>query len=160
MSQFLCVGSHWGAIHLLDHQGNAVEFKTFQAHTVAVNQISIDQNGDYIASCSDDGRVFIISLYNSENTQNMCTGRLVKCISIDPNYFKTGNTKRFITGKFHSINYLLFFFLFLQFILFLSFLIFLPFCIIFSHFFVNVFKFSNICSFSSNFLLSYFRYCS
>ncbi|XP_043470755.1 vacuolar protein sorting-associated protein 41 homolog [Leptopilina heterotoma] len=96
--KFLCIGSHWGAIHLLDHQGNAVEFKTFQAHTVAVNQISIDQNGDYIASCSDDGRVFIISLYNPENTQNMCTGRLVKCISIDPNYFKTGNTKRFITG--------------------------------------------------------------
>ena len=29
---------------------------TFQ-HTTTVNQISIDDNGDYLASCSDDGRV-------------------------------------------------------------------------------------------------------
>ena len=26
-------------------------------HTTMVNQISIDDTGDYIASCSDDGRV-------------------------------------------------------------------------------------------------------
>lgn len=26
-------------------------------HTTAINQISIDQGGDYVASCSDDGRV-------------------------------------------------------------------------------------------------------
>ena len=26
-------------------------------HTTTVNQICIDDNGDYIASCSDDGRV-------------------------------------------------------------------------------------------------------
>jgi hypothetical protein len=55
--QFVCVGSHWGMIHLLDHQGNNVRNKELRAHTVAVNQISIDQNGDFIASCSDDGKV-------------------------------------------------------------------------------------------------------
>jgi WD40 repeat protein len=55
--QFVCVGSHWGMIHLLDHQGNNVRSKELRAHTVAVNQISIDQNGDFIASCSDDGKV-------------------------------------------------------------------------------------------------------
>lgn len=53
--KFLCLGSHWGMIHLLDHQGNSIQSKTLQAHTVAVNQISIDHNGDFIASCSDDG---------------------------------------------------------------------------------------------------------
>lgn len=59
--QFVCVGSHWGMVHLLDHQGNNVRNKELRAHTVAVNQISIDQNGDFIASCSDDGKV--CSLY-------------------------------------------------------------------------------------------------
>ena len=34
-------------------------------HTTAVNQISIDQNGDYIASCSDDGRVGANEIYHS-----------------------------------------------------------------------------------------------
>ena len=29
----------------------------FPQHTTAINQISIDQSGDYVASCSDDGRV-------------------------------------------------------------------------------------------------------
>lgn len=29
-------------------------------HTTTVNQISIDENGDYLASCSDDGRVMIL----------------------------------------------------------------------------------------------------
>jgi len=44
-------------IHMLDHQGNNVCNKELRAHTVAVNQISIDLNGDFIASCSDDGKV-------------------------------------------------------------------------------------------------------
>jgi len=58
--QFVCVGSHWGMIHLLDHQGNNVCNKELRAHTVAVNQISIDLNGDFIASCSDDGKVWYL----------------------------------------------------------------------------------------------------
>ncbi|XP_033218064.1 vacuolar protein sorting-associated protein 41 homolog [Belonocnema kinseyi] len=103
--KFLCIGSHWGTIHLLDHQGNVVEFKSFGGHTVAVNQISIDQNGDYIASCSDDGRIFILGLYSTENTHNMSTGRLVKCIGIDPNYIKAGSGRRFITGDDKLILY-------------------------------------------------------
>lgn len=85
-------------IHLLDHQGNNIESKTLQAHTVAVNQISIDYNGDFIASCSDDGKVFIYGLYSTENNHNMSMGRLVKSIAIDPNYYKSGSGRRFITG--------------------------------------------------------------
>lgn len=60
--QFICVGTHWGMIHLLDHQGNSIRSKELRAHTVAVNQISIDTNGDYIASCSDDGKVCGLNL--------------------------------------------------------------------------------------------------
>lgn len=49
-------------IHLLDHQGNSIRSKELRAHTVAVNQISIDANGDYLASCSDDGKVCVFKL--------------------------------------------------------------------------------------------------
>ncbi len=55
--QFLVVGSHWGMIYVLDHLGNAARGHELQAHAVSVNQISLDSEGDYIASCSDDGRV-------------------------------------------------------------------------------------------------------
>ena len=92
------MGTHWGTIHLLDHLGNSIESKSLQAHTVAVNQISIDQNGDFIASCSDDGKVFVYGLYSNENNHNMSTGRLIKSIAIDPKYYKSGSGRRFITG--------------------------------------------------------------
>ncbi|KAK0175633.1 hypothetical protein PV327_009369 [Microctonus hyperodae] len=96
--KFLCLGSHWGFIHLLDHQGNNIESKTLQAHTLAVNQISIDQKGDYIASCSDDNKVYIYGLYTRENNHKMNMERQVKSIAIDPNYSKSGNNRKFITG--------------------------------------------------------------
>ena len=47
-------------IYVLDHLGNAVRGREIQAHAVSVNQISLDAEGDYIASCSDDGRVIIL----------------------------------------------------------------------------------------------------
>ncbi|KAG7210413.1 hypothetical protein KM043_011945 [Ampulex compressa] len=103
--KFLCVGSHWGMIHLLDHQGNNIQSKMLQAHTVAVNQISIDHNGDFIASCSDDGKVFIYGLYSTENNHNMSMGRLVKSIAIDPNYYKSGSGRKFITGDDKLVLY-------------------------------------------------------
>ncbi|XP_044763027.1 vacuolar protein sorting-associated protein 41 homolog [Coccinella septempunctata] len=96
--KFICLGSHWGVIHLLDHQGNNIEGKELKAHTVGVNQISIDSNGEFIATCSDDGKIFIHSLFNKENNFTLNVGRLVKTVALDPNYNKYGSTKRFILG--------------------------------------------------------------
>ncbi|CAG2062815.1 unnamed protein product [Timema podura] len=96
--KLVCVGSRWGMIHILDHQGNNVRSTELRAHTVAVNQISIDLNGDFIASCSDDGKVFICGLYSAEESNTVVIGRLVKSVAIDPYYCKPGYGKRFITG--------------------------------------------------------------
>ncbi|XP_046741986.1 vacuolar protein sorting-associated protein 41 homolog isoform X1 [Diprion similis] len=103
--KFLCLGTHWGMIHILDHKGNIIRSKTLQAHTVAVNQISIDQNGDFIGSCSDDGKVVIYGLYSTENNHNMSMERLVKSIALDPYYYKTGSGRRFLTGDSKLILY-------------------------------------------------------
>lgn len=102
-TKFICIGTRWGVIHLLDHEGNIVAIsqdgKTeFQAHTIAVNQISVDQNGDYIASCSDDGKVVVYGLYSNDNTHNLNLGRAVKSVALDPCYFKSGSGRRFLTG--------------------------------------------------------------
>uniref|UniRef100_A0A6P7GXV3 Vacuolar protein sorting-associated protein 41 homolog n=1 Tax=Diabrotica virgifera virgifera TaxID=50390 RepID=A0A6P7GXV3_DIAVI len=93
-----CLGSHWGVIHILDHQGNSIQGKELKAHTVSVNQISIDSNGEFVATCSDDGKVFIHSLFSKENDVQLNLGRLLKTVSLDPLYFKFGINKRFITG--------------------------------------------------------------
>ena len=33
-------------------------------HSSVINQIAVDEEGDYIASCSDDRKVFIIGLFS------------------------------------------------------------------------------------------------
>ncbi|XP_020616436.1 vacuolar protein sorting-associated protein 41 homolog [Orbicella faveolata] len=66
-TKFLALGTHYGVVHILDHQGNPISSKKYPSHTTAINQISIDQSGDYVASCSDDGRVSTLKsciLYN------------------------------------------------------------------------------------------------
>lgn len=101
--QFLCIGTHWGAVHLLDHQGNTVDnsINTAQeipAHMVSVNQISIDDKGEFIGTCSDDGTVVISGFYTDENNQKMKMGRAVRTIALDPMYHKSGSGRRFIIG--------------------------------------------------------------
>ncbi|KAJ3651990.1 hypothetical protein Zmor_017992 [Zophobas morio] len=96
--KFVCIGSHWGVIHLLDHQGNSIKSKELRPHTVGVNQICIDGSGEYIATCSDDGKVFIHGLFSKENSLHLNVGRLVKTVALDPMYYKYGANRRFITG--------------------------------------------------------------
>ncbi|WAQ93716.1 VPS41-like protein [Mya arenaria] len=55
-------------------------------HTCTVNQISVDDNGDYIASCSDDGKVRITGLYESDHDQIVNFDRPVKSVALDPNF--------------------------------------------------------------------------
>lgn len=96
--KFVCLGNNWGMIHMLDHEGIVV-LQELKLHSTDVNQISIDSNGDFIASCSDDGRVCIRGLYSSDNNQDLKKENCkVKSVAIDPNYYKPGSGRRFITG--------------------------------------------------------------
>eukprot|EP00092_Neocalanus_flemingeri_P033946 GFUD01036912.1.p1 GENE.GFUD01036912.1~~GFUD01036912.1.p1 ORF type:complete len:874 (+),score=241.55 GFUD01036912.1:57-2678(+) len=97
-NKFLILGSHWGVIHLLDAMGNSLPSRQAQAHTITVNQVSVDHAGEYYASCSDDGRVVVTGLYTDENTHNFNMEKPVKSIAIDPIYARANSGKRFMTG--------------------------------------------------------------
>lgn len=67
-TQFICVGTNYGSVRLLDHQGNqitpfadgrvpAAPRVTFPPHLLSVSQISVDSKGEYVATCSSDGTV-------------------------------------------------------------------------------------------------------
>lgn len=96
----MCIGTHWGAVHLLDHQGNTIQYKAqnFPAHMVSVNQITIDSKGEFIGTCSDDGNVIVYGFYSDENNQNIKHSRAVKTIVLDPYYSRSGSGRRFIIG--------------------------------------------------------------
>lgn len=97
--KLICMGTTWGSIHLFDHQGNTVKNSgDLKGHSVSVNKITMDERGDFIASCSDDGYIHICGLYTTENDYDLNIGRLVKSIAIDPLYYKLNSHKRFITG--------------------------------------------------------------
>ena len=53
----MCLGTALGALHLLDHLGHSSQQQEFPTHTTSINMVNIDNGGDYIASCADDGRV-------------------------------------------------------------------------------------------------------
>ncbi|KAI8332834.1 hypothetical protein BC941DRAFT_462763 [Chlamydoabsidia padenii] len=92
--KFVALGTHWGAVHVLDFEGNVV--KSFQRHTATVNDISIDASDEYIASASDDGKVYIYALYTPE-IQTFDYRRPVKAVAIDPEYAHK-KARQFVSG--------------------------------------------------------------
>lgn len=78
-------GTFQGRVYLLDHQGNSVESNLSNGdrrmHSVAVNHIDVDPKGEYVATCSDDGRV---SHQQNETMELIvcATNRCVYCRSI------------------------------------------------------------------------------
>lgn len=86
----------------MDHQGNTVnsQLSCYQrefAHTVAVNDVDIDAKGEYVVTCSDDGRVNIIGLFSDEHNQTISFGHPIRSVVLDP-YPKINEGKRFIVG--------------------------------------------------------------
>ncbi|PVD30846.1 hypothetical protein C0Q70_10121 [Pomacea canaliculata] len=98
-TKFLALGTHWGMIFILDHTGNNIRDKEIMAHTTTVNQISIDEKGEYLASCSDDGKVMIAGLYGTELNQTVSFDRPVKSVGIDPYFTKSGRGRQFACGE-------------------------------------------------------------
>ncbi|KAG9300436.1 hypothetical protein G9A89_010061 [Geosiphon pyriformis] len=92
--RFVVLGTHNGAVLLLDFDGN--EIKRFAAHTATVHDLSIDTAGEYVASASMDGKIVIYGLYNSE-VQRHDYRRPVKCVALDPDFSKK-STGQFVSG--------------------------------------------------------------
>lgn len=97
-SKIICVGTRWGLVHVFDHQGNSVHVEHLRSHTVAVNQISLDLAGEFVATCSDDGKAYVYGLYTSEHQLQFNVGRSIRSVGIDPLYYKLGQHRRFVTG--------------------------------------------------------------
>ncbi|XP_075149419.1 vacuolar protein sorting-associated protein light [Haematobia irritans] len=101
-SKFLIFGTFLGRVYLLDHQGNTVNshlryIEQEFTHQVAVNQVDIDAKGEYVATCSDDGKVNVIGLFSKENNQSISCGHAIRAAVLDPDP-KVSEGKRFIVG--------------------------------------------------------------
>uniref|UniRef100_A0A8C7WCE7 Vacuolar protein sorting-associated protein 41 homolog n=1 Tax=Oncorhynchus mykiss TaxID=8022 RepID=A0A8C7WCE7_ONCMY len=61
---FLALGTHFGKVFLLDIQGNLTQ--KFEISPVKINQISLDESGEHMGICSEDGKVQVFGLYTRE----------------------------------------------------------------------------------------------
>ncbi|KPU75594.1 uncharacterized protein Dana_GF22734, isoform B [Drosophila ananassae] len=88
--KFLILGTFRGRVYLLDHQGNSVDSQLSKSgrhtHQVAVNKVDVDPKGEYVATCSDDGKVNITGLFNQiPEHQKLDFQKCIKVVAVDPN---------------------------------------------------------------------------
>ncbi|KAF9186758.1 Vacuolar protein sorting-associated protein 41 [Haplosporangium sp. Z 767] len=95
--RFLAMGTHWGVVHIMDFDGN--ENQKFQAHSATVNDLSVDLDGEFIASASDDGKVVINGLFMDEDNEKHVFNykRPVKAVALEPHYARS-NARQFVSG--------------------------------------------------------------
>uniref|UniRef100_A0A8C2H451 Vacuolar protein sorting-associated protein 41 homolog n=1 Tax=Cyprinus carpio TaxID=7962 RepID=A0A8C2H451_CYPCA len=91
---FLALGTHFGKVYLLDIQGNVTQ--KFEISLVKINQISLDESGDHVGICSEDGKVQVFGLYTREGFHENfdCP---IKVVALHPQFSKSNN-KQFVTG--------------------------------------------------------------
>ncbi|EGC37705.1 hypothetical protein DICPUDRAFT_149700 [Dictyostelium purpureum] len=93
--KFLVLGTHWGSVTIHDFDGN--EIKRYDTQNSTITEIVIDPKGDYIASCSEDGKV-VINPFDKSGEQFIYNyTRPITAIALDPE-FASKNTRQFVSG--------------------------------------------------------------
>ncbi|KAM7322640.1 hypothetical protein ACRRTK_018145 [Alexandromys fortis] len=92
--KFLALGTHYGKVYLLDVQGNITQ--KFDVSPVKINQISLDESGEHMGVCSEDGKVQVFGLYSGEEFHETfdCP---IKIIAVHPQFVRS-SCKQFVTG--------------------------------------------------------------
>uniref|UniRef100_A0A5F9DMY6 Vacuolar protein sorting-associated protein 41 homolog n=1 Tax=Oryctolagus cuniculus TaxID=9986 RepID=A0A5F9DMY6_RABIT len=92
--KFLALGTHYGKVYLLDVQGNITQ--KFDVSPVKINQISLDESGEHMGVCSEDGKVQVFGLYSGEEFHETfdCP---IKIIAVHPHFVRS-SCKQFVTG--------------------------------------------------------------
>ncbi|XP_041103206.1 vacuolar protein sorting-associated protein 41 homolog isoform X1 [Polyodon spathula] len=92
--KFLALGTHFGKVFLLDIQGNVTQ--KFDISPVKINQISLDDSGEHVGICSEDGKVQVFGLYTREGFHENfdCP---IKIVAVHPQFGRS-SSKQFVTG--------------------------------------------------------------
>ncbi|XP_077125384.1 vacuolar protein sorting-associated protein 41 homolog isoform X2 [Ranitomeya variabilis] len=99
--KFLALGTHSGKVYLLDIQGNMTQ--RFDISTVKINQISLDEGGEHVGVCAEDGKVQVFGLYSREGLHEIfdCP---IKIVAVHPQFGRSA-CKQFVTGGKKLILY-------------------------------------------------------
>lgn len=95
--KLLAVGWRSGRVDLIDYGGDVI--RTFHEHQECVRGLSFDSKAEFLATCSDDGTVCVLSLYNDDNCcmQKHSVGQKLTAVAIDPRC-ASRRTKEVVVG--------------------------------------------------------------
>ncbi|XP_059501806.1 vacuolar protein sorting-associated protein 41 homolog [Stegostoma tigrinum] len=99
--KFLALGTHHGKVYLLDIQGNVTQ--RFDISSVKVNQVSLDESGEHIGICSEDGKVQVVGLYTREGFHENFDSP-IKIVALHPQFGRS-SSKQFVTGASKLLLY-------------------------------------------------------
>ncbi|KAG9476041.1 hypothetical protein GDO78_002877 [Eleutherodactylus coqui] len=95
------MGTHNGKVYLLDIQGNMTQ--RFDISTVKINQISLDEGGEHVGVCAEDGKVQVFGLYSREGLHEIFDCPM-KIVAVHPQFGRSAS-KQFVTGGKKLILY-------------------------------------------------------
>eukprot|EP01116_Phalansterium_solitarium_P018877 TRINITY_DN5135_c0_g1_i4.p2 TRINITY_DN5135_c0_g1~~TRINITY_DN5135_c0_g1_i4.p2 ORF type:complete len:200 (+),score=41.25 TRINITY_DN5135_c0_g1_i4:95-694(+) len=101
--KFLAMGTHFGVVHVLDFIG--VEIRRLPTNTTTIKALSIDDSGEWIASCSDDGKVCIHGIESNDSFQ-YDYGRPVMAVALDPQFGRGKKHQQFASGGREGVLFL------------------------------------------------------
>ena len=96
--RFIAVGFTSGEIVLFDFDGNCLQSK--KVHSTRINQVSLDMDGEYFASCSQDGEVVVTGFSSSEKEHNITVDSKgpVTSVALDPGYAKPNSGRKILAA--------------------------------------------------------------
>eukprot|EP01100_Stratorugosa_tubuloviscum_P003657 TRINITY_DN188_c2_g2_i1.p1 TRINITY_DN188_c2_g2~~TRINITY_DN188_c2_g2_i1.p1 ORF type:complete len:925 (-),score=372.33 TRINITY_DN188_c2_g2_i1:105-2879(-) len=92
--KFMALGTSSGKVYILDFAGDLIQ--SYEAHNHPIMDISIEISGEFVASCCNEGKVIIKSLYSKEIIEHSYK-RPVLSVAIDPE-FSRRDTRQFVCG--------------------------------------------------------------
>ncbi|RXW18809.1 hypothetical protein EST38_g7044 [Candolleomyces aberdarensis] len=94
-NRLLALGTHAGIVHILDLTGKRI--KSYKPHLASIVDIEFDETGDFIATASIDGQIYVRSLTTSEfYTFNL--KRPMRTIALEPSFASKRSTRAFVAG--------------------------------------------------------------
>jgi WD40 repeat protein len=97
-SKFIALGTFKGTVKLLDHNGTFLKDRDYCLHTQVINQISVDEEGEFLATASDDGTVHIIGLFVTKYNLTVSYEAPAKSVAIHPHFSRSTN-RVFVLGN-------------------------------------------------------------
>jgi WD40 repeat protein len=96
--KFIALGTFKGTVKLLDHNGTFLKDREYHLHSQVINQIAVDEEGEFIATAADDGKVHVIGLFVSKYNLAVSFDSPAKSVAMHPHFSRSTN-RVFVLGN-------------------------------------------------------------